>query len=336
MNRVEIGYQASLEQFQPDVALAHAVLAEKSGFDSIWASDHFLPWYHTDASCGFAWTYLGAVGQATKKIKFGTGVTCPIFRYHPGLVAQAFATMNYMFGNRVFLALGTGEALNEAPLGHEWPSFRTRAERIEEAAVIIRKLFSGETINFKGRHYRLRKAKLYTPPRSKIPIFIAASGPTVAQVAGRLADGFLTLPAAEEYYRDVLFPALKKGARAAKRNFEDIEKAVEMWMSYDEDYDNAMASVRPWAGSLLPVFFKLGVYDPKEIEYHGTLVGDRQLADSWVIATSSEPMIKAVEKFVKLGFTNLHITSSSPDQKKFIQFFGKKALPYLKEEFRAK
>jgi coenzyme F420-dependent glucose-6-phosphate dehydrogenase len=333
---VEIGYTASLEQFQPDVALEHAVLAEKVGFEAVWASDHFLPWYHTDASCGFAWSWLGAVGHATQKTKLGTGLTCPIFRYHPALVAQAFATLNYMFGSRIFLALGSGEALNEVPLGYDWPRFTTRAKRLEEAIGIIRKLFTGELVNFKGRYYRLRRAKLYTPPKGRIPIFVAASGPTVAEIAGRLADGFLTLPASEEHYTRVLFPALEKGARSAQRNTDDVEKAIEVWMSYDEDYDKALKSVKPWAGSLLPVFFKLGVYDPKEIEEHGNLVGDKQLAEAWTIATSSEPMIKTVEKFVKLGFGNIHITSSSPDQRKFIQFFGKKALPYLKEEFRTK
>jgi coenzyme F420-dependent glucose-6-phosphate dehydrogenase len=330
MALLDIGYQISLEQFQPDVALEHVLLAESAGFDSIWVSDHFLPWFHTNAACSFAWTFIASCAQATKKIKFGTGITCPILRYNPGLVAQAFATMNYMYPDRIFLSLGTGEALNEVPLGNPWPSYHERVRRLEEAIDVVRKLWTGDLISFKGKFFKLSKAKLYTPPRTRIPIFVAASGPTVSEVAGRLGDGLLTLPAPDETYKDVIFPALERGLRASNRKFADVEKSIEVWMSYGDDYDKAIQSVRPWAGSLLPVFFKLGVYDPREIEAHGELVGDEQLSRAWVVATSAEPLIKAIERYERLGFTQVHITSSSPDQKKFIKLFGEEVLPHFK------
>jgi secondary-alcohol dehydrogenase (coenzyme-F420) len=325
----DIGMQISLEQFQPDIALEHVLLAEKAGFDSIWASDHFLPWFHTNAACSFAWTFMASCAQATKKIKFGTGITCPILRYNPGLVAQAFATLNYMYKDRIFISVATGEALNEVPLGHKWPSYSERVQRLEEAIGILRKLWTGDLVSFKGKYYRLNKAKLYTPPRSKIPIFVAASGPTVSELAGRLGDGLLTVPAPEETYKDVIFPALEKGLRESKRSFDDIDRSIELWMSYDKDTDKALKSVRPWAGSLLPVFFKLGVYDPREIEAHGNFVGDEQLSQYWIVSDSSEPFIKAIEKYTRLGFNQIHITSSSPEQKNFIEIFGKEVLPYF-------
>lgn len=337
----------SLEQFQPDVALDHAILVDKAGFESIWASDHFLPWFHTNAASSFAWVWIGAAAQATRStIRLGTGLTCPSFRYHPALVAQAFATMDHMYPNRFFLSVGTGEALNEKPLGYRWPSYKERVGRLEEAIQIIRMLWNGEeeekekenvhTFKSSGNYFTLRKEarRLYTLPRGKIPIYVAASGPTVSEVAGRLGDGLLTPPSASDStFKDVIFPAVKKGLKASERSWDEFERHVEVWMSFDqEDYDRALRAVRPWAGSILPVFYKLGVSDPREIEMHGNLVGDEQLSKVWIIGTSSDPFIKAIERYSNLGFTGIHVTSSSPDQGKFIELFRKEVLPYFKEE----
>ncbi len=329
---IELGYQMSLEQFQPDVALEHAVLAEKYGFESIWASDHFMPWYHTNASSCFAWSWLGAAAQATKRMKFGTGLTCPSFRYHPGLVAQAFATLDYMFPGRIFLSLGTGEALNEMPLGYEWPQHAERLGRLEEAIQVIRKLWTGDLVSHKGAYYRLRKAKLYTPPKGRIPIFVAASGQKAAELAGRAGDGLLTVPNPDDsYFKDLLFPAVERGLLASERQRDSFEWNVELQVSFDEDYDKAIQSVRPWAGNVMPIFFNLGVSDPRVIEEHGKFVGDKELAKMWVIATSSEPIMNAIERYARLGFTGIHITSSSPSQEKFMKLFEKEIRPNFRK-----
>jgi len=332
MKNIEIGYQMSLEQFQPDVALNHAILAEDYGFESIWASDHFMPWYHTGASSCFAWSWIGAAAQATKKIRFGTGLTAPILRYHPGLVAQAFATLDYMYKGRIFLSLGTGEALNEMPLGYNWPAHSERLKRLEEAIQVIRKLWTGELVSHKGTYYTLRKAKLYTPPKSKIPIFVGASGPKAAELAGRVGDGLLTITNPDDnYYKDLLFPALERGLKSREiTGRESFEKNVEVQVSYDEDYDKAVESVRPWAGNVMPIFFNLGVYDPRVVEEHGNFVGNEQLAKIWVITTSAEPIIKSIERYSKLGFTGAHITSSSPSQEKFMKLYKKEIMPVVK------
>jgi len=328
---MEIGYQMSLEQLQPDVALDHAVLAEKYGFESIWASDHFMPWYHTDAASSFAWSWLGAAAQATKKIRFGTGLTAPTFRYHPGLVAQAFATLDHMFSGRIFLSLGTGEALNEMPLGYDWPQHGERLRRLEEAIQVIRKLWTGELVSFKGSYYRLRKAKLYTPPKTKIPIYVAASGPKAAEAAGCVGDGLLTITNPDDaFFTDLIFPAMERGLKSSGREKEGFVRNVELQVSYDEDYDRAIQSVRPWAGNVMPIFFNLGVSDPRVIEEHGKFVGNDELAKIWVVTTSSEPIVKGIERYAKLGFTGVHITSSSPSQEKFMQLFHKEILPALR------
>lgn len=331
--KLSLGYFSDTTQRTPTEALDCAVQAEKEGFQSIWTGDHFHPWAHTNAKCGFAWVWLGALGQRTNRIPFGTSVTAPTIRYHPALVAQAFATLGDMYPGRVFLAVGTGEAMNELPLGLSWPSFKERSERLEEAIKIIRALWTKEFVNFRGKYYRLNGANLYTKPKKPIPIYVAASGSKVAEMAGRHADGFLTLPFADEHYKDVLFPALEKGAREAGRDPSKIEKLMELQVSYDEDYDKAVRAARWWAGTVMPIFFKAPIADPREIEAHGRLVGEEGLLTGWFISNKADDHIKNVERYIQLGFTNIHVQSSSPDESQFIRMFGKTVIPYLRDTY---
>ena len=330
---LKIGYATEHEQYQPLPLLDYAVEAERAGFDSIWTSDHFHPWAHTNAACGFAWVWMAAAAERTKRVEIGTAVTCPILRYNPAIVAQAFATLRAMYPDRIFLGLGTGEAMNEVPVGCRWPPFRERAERLEEAIKIIKLLWSGSFVNFKGKYYRLRKANLYTKPSTPPPIYVGASGPTVAEIAGKYADGFLTVVFPERHYRDVLFPALERGAKSSGRDPDKITKAIEIWVAYDENYDEALRTARFWAAALLPAMFKFEVIDPREIEQHGWFVGDKQLAQYWLIGTKPEDHIKHLEKFIKMGFQHIHIQSSSPDEIKTLKMYGKHVLPYLRSTY---
>ena len=307
--------------------------AEKAGFDSIWTSDHFHPWAHTNAACGFAWVWMAALAERTKRVEIGTAVTCPILRYNPAIVAQAFATLRAMYPDRIFIGLGTGEAMNEVPVGHRWPPFRERAERLEEAIKVMKLLWSGSFVNFRGKYYRLRKANLYTKPTTPPPIFVAASGPTTAEIAGRLADGLLVVIHPEQRYRDVLFPALERGAKSAGRDPKKIVKALEVWVAYDEDYEKALRKARFWAATLLPAMFKFEVIDPREIEEHGWFVGDKQLSQYWLIGTKPEDHIKHLEKYIKMGFDHIHIQSSSPDEIRTVKMYGKQVLPYIRSTY---
>jgi len=331
---IEIGYYAAHEQYNPNRLLEHAVLAEKHGFDAIWCSDHFHPWVHTNAQCGFAWMWLAVAAERTGRVKVGPCVVAPILRYHPAIVAQAFATLAVMYPKRVFLALGTGEALNEMPIGYDWPSYKERRERLEEAIKVIKFLWARSFVNFKGKYYRLRKANLYTKPREPIPLYVAASGPKTAELAGMYADGFLTLPFPPEHYRKVLFPAVERGAKAAGRDPASVAKLLELCVSYDENYDKALDACKFWRATCIPVFFKYGIFDPREIEESGNLVGKEGLETQWFIATTPYAHIKKIEEYIKLGFTNIHIQSSSPDEKKFIKMYGEKVLPYLKDTYK--
>ena len=330
---LKLGYACEHEEYQPQQLLEYACEAERAGFDSVWTSDHFHPWAHKNAAGGMAWVWMASAAERTKHIEFGTAVTCPILRYNPAIVAQAFATMRAMYPGRIFIGVGTGEALNEMPVGCQWPSFKERAERLEEAVRVMKLLWSEEFVNFKGKYYRLRKANLYTRPTTPPPIYISAAGPTVAEMAGRLGDGFLTVLGGE-VYRNVLLPAVEKGAKSVGRNPDEIVKAIEVHVSYDQDYEKALEKARFWAGGALPSkWYNFPIYDPRELDEHGLIVGDKQIAEGRCIGTKPEDHIKYLEKYISMGFQHIYIQSSSPDEIQTIRMYAKDVLPYIRSTY---
>jgi coenzyme F420-dependent glucose-6-phosphate dehydrogenase len=204
---VRFGYKLSAEQFGPSALLDFTVAAEQAGFDTAAISDHFQPWRHTGGHAPFSLAWLGAAGQATSRIQLGTSVLTPTFRYHPAVVAQAFGTLGCLFPGRVWLGMGTGESLNEAPLGVEWPDQKERFARLKEAVTLIQMLWTDERVTFDGAFYRTRNATIYDRPETPVPIYIAASGPAAARLAGRVADGFMcTSGKGMALYADTLLP----------------------------------------------------------------------------------------------------------------------------------
>jgi len=306
-----------------------AVLAEKSGFDSVWASDHFHPWAPSEA-CSFAWSWLASAAERTKRIVLGTSVTAPTLRYNPAIVAQAFATLGTLYPGRIFLGLGTGEAMNEIPTGAAWPPVKQRIARPEEAIRIIKMLWARDYIEFKGKFYSLKKANLFTRPLKPIPIYVAASGPLVAELAGSQADGLITLGFLEPFYKSVLFPALEEGAEKAGRDARKIVKIAEIHVSYHEDFEKAVDSCRFLAASLLPAMFKYGLSDPREIQENANLVGREAMIERFIISNSVDEHIKRLTLFVKHGFDILELVSLSPDDELFIKTYAKEVLPYLR------
>jgi len=329
--KLSVGYFAAHEQYDPLSLLEHAKLAEKYGFDEIWTSDHFHPWAHTGAHGGQAWVWIGAALASTNKIKIGTGVTSPGYKYHPGLIAQAWATLDALFPKRVFIALSTGEAMNEAPLGFPWPPINERREKLEEAVKIIKLLWEKDFVTYKGKYFSLSKANLYTKPKTKINMYIAANGPKTAYLAGKYADGLLTLTAPISYYKEKLFPAFEKGVIDSGKIPSKTEKIIEIVTSYDEDFEKALDSVKFWAGSLIPLFFDYGVYDPRVIESVGKMVSNEYIAKAWLIVTSPEDAIKRTKEYLDAGFNHVVYLSSSPSQEKFIKIWGEKVIPAIKE-----
>jgi coenzyme F420-dependent glucose-6-phosphate dehydrogenase len=330
--QLKFGYFAAHEQHDPVTLLQFAVHAAKAGFDSIWSSDHFQPWFHSGGQSGFAWVWLAALGERTNGTKFGTGVTSPL-RYNPAIIAQAFATLAVMYGDRVFLTLGTGEALNDATATATWPEFSERAEMVEECIQIVRKLWAdSDVVNFNGKHFKVKHARLYTRPGRMVPLYVASNGPTLARVAGKFADGYLTLPVGHSHIRDVLLPEVRKGAEEAGRNPEEIEKAIEIEVSFGADYENTLESCQRWAGCLANG--SVNMFDPKQIEDEGKKPVNRErLAQAWVITTNPDDIIKATEPYLRMGFTHVQYLSSSPDENHFIETMSSRVLPYMRENW---
>src|SRR3954468_11947469 len=183
------GYTLSSEENGPRDLVAHAVRAEQAGFDFASISDHFHPWIGEQGHSPFVWSTLGAIAASTERIEVGTGVTCPIIRTHPGVVAHAAATTAGLFEGRFFLGVGTGEALNEHVFGARWPRPEVRREMLEEAVEIIRALFTGDTVDHRGRYYEVENARLFDPPNSPLPIIVSGFGTEAAELAGRIGDG---------------------------------------------------------------------------------------------------------------------------------------------------
>src|SRR5919109_2383881 len=209
---VRISIQAAHEQVNPSDLLHDVIYMDQNGIERCWSSDHYMPWWNTGASGGAAWPWLRAALARTNKITIGTGVTAPILRYHPAIVAQVFATLGFMFPNRVFLGIGRGESLNEVTSGNQWPSNSEKFERLKEAIHLIKKLWTEDWVNFKGNYYWVRDSKLYTKPSNHIPLYLAGMGKQSARLAGEEADGFVTNELDVGVIKDKLFPALKKGA----------------------------------------------------------------------------------------------------------------------------
>jgi Coenzyme F420-dependent N5,N10-methylene tetrahydromethanopterin reductase and related flavin-dependent oxidoreductases len=332
---VEFGYRCASEEHPAQVLLRNAQTAEKLGFDFIVTSDHFHPWFHTDGHSTFALSWLGALGQVTSRVWFGTGVTPPILRYHPALVAQAFATLSNLYPARVFLGVGTGEAMNEVPLGFEWPSYTERLERLKEAIFVIRSLWSNDFVSFQGKYFTLKGANLYDKPQKPPLIYVAGVGTNSTLLASQIGDGYMTVPAKPDIYKRN-FEILKNGCEKRGVEFESFPKMVEVFVGYDEDYDKALNHLRRWKTVLIPNVLNREIYDPRVLQELSKSVDDSELLNTQAkVCTTIEDLVKVVEEYVRYGFNKIQLHSCSPNEQKFLFDFGTKCLPFLKEEFRA-
>ena len=330
--QIQFGYRAEAEGHQPDELLRFAALAQSCGFDFVPISDHFHPWFHTNAACPFAWSWMSAAAATIPNIRLGTIVTAPIGRYHPAVIAQAFATMDAMFPNRIFIALGTGEAMNDSPLGYPWPKFPERLERLKESLEIIRQLWTMDFVDYSGTYYTLKGAKLYTKPKGRIPIYVAANGPQAASLVGRYADGYATVDPVMGNIK-TLWPIIEGAAKDSGRDANKLSKNVELFFSYSQDYNEALASARKWKSSLIPNILNLPIHDPRELERQGNEISDDELAKVWTITTDAEPIINKAEEAIALGYNEIQLHSASPSEENFLNMCNKDVLPHLKQEF---
>jgi len=333
-SKLKLGYKASAEQFGPRPLLNFAVEAEACGFDSVWISDHFQPWRHTNGHAPFALSWLGAAGERTQRVLLGTSVLTPTFRYQPAVVAQAFGTLGVLNPGRMILGVGSGESLNEVPVtGGEWPSPRERLARLREAVELIRLLFSKDFVTFEGKYYRTRNATIYDRPEQPLPIYISAGGPVAAKFAGRAGDGFIcTSGKGDELYRDKLLPAVEEGAKEAGRDPATIERTIEVKVSFDTDRERALRDTRIWAALALPAEDKAGVEDPREMERRAEAVAD-QAQGRWLVSDDPDEHLEQIRPYIELGFTHLIFHAPGDDQSRFLQLYAKDILPRIRERW---
>jgi coenzyme F420-dependent glucose-6-phosphate dehydrogenase len=327
--KAQIGWKAGPEQFAPAVLLQAAIAAEAAGFETIDVSDHFHPWNEDGQAC-FTWAWLGAVAARTSRIRIGTGVTCPILRYHPAIVAQAAATIGVLAPGRAYLAVGTGEALNEYAATGAWPGYAERQQRMGEAIELIRLLWSGETVSYDGIYYQTRKAKLFTRPDQPLPLYISAMVPESAPFAGRNGDGLFTVGGQAPALYQQMFKNFDEGARAAGKQPADLPRAIELSVEYSDDLDAAIQNhLKYWAGSYVPALFDQKIYTPKLSAQNGAVVGPDTLRKKACISSKAEDHIQFIQRHIDLGFTEIYLHSAAQDQVGFLQRFSQDVLPHL-------
>jgi coenzyme F420-dependent glucose-6-phosphate dehydrogenase len=330
---LKLGYKASAEQFGPRDLVELAVLAEERGLDSVATSDHFLPWRENGGHAPFSIVWMAAVAERTRRIQVGTSVLTPTFRYNPAVIAQAFATMAMLAPGRIMLGVGTGEALNEiAVSGREWPDFKERAARLREAIDLTRRLWTESTVDFDGAYYQLVGAKVYDRPETPVPIYIAAGGPQMAKYAGRAGDGFIcTSGKGMELYTNDLMPALAEGAASVGKTVDDLDRMIEIKISYDRDPAAALENTRFWAPLSLTAEQKHTVSSAEEMERLADELPIEQVAKRWIVTSDPEEAVAKIKPYVDAGLNHLVFHGPGHDQPRFLQQMAEDVIPRLRE-----
>ncbi|MFE3446873.1 glucose-6-phosphate dehydrogenase (coenzyme-F420) [Nocardia sp. NPDC059180] len=333
MADLKLGYKASAEQFGPRELVELAVLAEEHGLDSATVSDHFQPWRHKGGHAPFSLAWMAAAGERTERILLGTSVLTPTYRYNPAVIAQAFATMGCLYPDRVMLGVGTGEALNEIATGYtgEWPEFKERFARLRESVELMRALWTGERTDFDGQYYRTVGASIYDVPKDGIPVYIAAGGPLVARYAGRAGDGFIcTSGKGMDLYTEKLMPAVAEGAAKVGREVADIDRMIEIKISYDTDPELALENTRFWAPLSLTAEQKHSITDPIEMEAAADALPIEQIAKRWIVASDPDAAVAQIKPYLDAGLNHLVFHAPGHDQRRFLDLFQRDLAPRLR------
>jgi len=320
-------YFCGHEQWQPETLVRHAALAEQAGFDGLLVSEHFHPWVDDHGSAGFAFSTIGAIAQATEKVRITTGVTTPLFRFHPAIVAQAAATLDRLSGGRFDLGVGTGENLNEGPLGYSFPKYAERAARMREALEIMRRLLDGEKLTFDGDYYTTDRARLYSPPIGDVPIFMAAGGPKSAALAAQQAEGIITsvkVPAAT--FERVIEPARAAAAEAGRPAPRIL---ATRWSIHAANEDDAWEAMQAWRGLRAPG--RLEAVDPEVLRRRADELPRDEVLGSYSLVSGSDEIIDTYRELV----TEVHadivaFQITSLDQEGTIRMLGEEVLPALR------
>ncbi len=329
---VKFGWKAGPEQYPPVELLNYAIEAEQAGFETIDVSDHFHPWSEAGQAV-FSWTWLGAVAAKTSRIEMGTGVTCPILRYHPAIIAQAAATLSHLAPNRVYLGLGTGEALNEYAVTGEWPGYEERQEMLTEAIELIRELWTGKDVSFKGNYYQTEKARLYTPPASPIPIYISALVPQSAKFAGKYGDGLFSVGGKQPDIYKQIISNFEESAKAVGKDPKKMPRLIELNVGYTQNIEEAIQEqLKYWASTYIPALFDQKIYAPAMAQENGEVIGADTVKKTGCFSANINDHVKYVQQHIDLGFDTIFFHSAGPEQSAFLKAYGQDVLPKLQNQ----
>jgi coenzyme F420-dependent glucose-6-phosphate dehydrogenase len=323
-----IGYAASFEQFAPSELLRYCQVAEQQGFSGVMASDHFHPWTPEQGQSGFVWSWLGALG-ATTNLTFGTGVTPPGPRYHPAIIAQAAATLAEMFPGRFWLGLGAGEALNEHITGEYWPDAPERLEKLGEGIEIIQQLFTGKMVRYRGRHFKVEHAQLFTLPDRPPPIYVATSGPIQSERTGRTCDGIITVGASDQKIK-MLMQRFEKGARDAGKDPATMPRLIQLHISWAETGDEATENaMRQWPNGGMD-FPKGDIRHPEDFAAMAKLVRPEHFKNRVLISPDLDEHRAHLQRYLDLGFDEIYVHNVGRNQEAFLHAFGREVVPRLR------
>ncbi len=325
MSLSDIYYFCSSEQYQPENLIRYAVAAERAGFDGIMISEHFHPWVEDESASGFAFTTLGAIAAKTKSIKLMTAVTAPLYRFHPAIVAQAAATVDRISNGRMCLGVGTGENINEAPLGFSIGDYSDRQARLGEANEIIRRLLSGEKLSFNGKYYQTNSAKLYSPPIGRIPIYMSAGGLKSAMTAGRDYDGLIvSVKDSTQAMNNIVNPALDA---AEDKDFKIISLR---WSVFGKDEKEAMFALKSQRGLRAPS--RDHAVDPLELQKEADKLSVNDILSRYSWAKTIEDYYNIYAPLIsEMKSDIVGIQTTSIDQFTTIKLLGKELLPRLRK-----
>ncbi|AYY14367.1 LLM class flavin-dependent oxidoreductase [Actinobacteria bacterium YIM 96077] len=324
---MKLAWLCSHESYQPEVLLDHAVLAEQSGFDAVTGADHFHPWVDDASASSFVWSWFGAAAQATSRVELATSVTAPLYRYHPGLIAQAAATLDRLSGGRFILGVGTGEAINEAPLGYAFPGYRERIARMEEALRIIHGLLAGEKLDIDGEYYRAQTAKLYSPPVGNVPVWMAAGGPKSATFAGQHAEGLIT---SVKDPADALERVIGPYREAAAARGASTTIMATRWVVLASSDDEAWEALAPMRGLRAPG--RLETADPMVLRERADAMDRQEILGKYTVVRDLEGLAEAYRPLVsEVGADYVAIQVASAEPASTIKQIGSQVLPALRD-----
>lgn len=329
---MRIGYAAMLEQFETSAIIANCQTAEHNGFRGVMATDHFQPWLPRHSASAHVWTMLGAIGAHTHS-GLGPGVTTPGFRAHPATVAQAAATLATLYPDRAWLGLGSGDALNEHITGEYWPEPPERIDRMFEAVDIIRTLFSaslaGRDVRHRGNHFAMEATRLWTMPPTAPPVYVAASGPVTARRAGRSVDGLITMGADVERLASLL-ARFDEGTRESGRRVGALPKILQLHLSWAQTDEQAMSyALSEWPIAALRLR-RGDVRSPFDFEQLVRGVTREDMHAGMLISADPDVHRAEIQRYVDLGFTHLYLHNVGPNQREWLEVFGREVLPKVR------